>query len=95
MIGKTARVEMSSPPFAFSCDSSDWFPEYSRHYASKLLNGVGFFHLHEWLKDRNIESQHRIVWAGWMNARLWLCGHMLMLLFPWLKKNGRTEAFWD
>lgn len=95
LLSRATDFSMSQPPFEFRCDSAEWLPEYAAHHAKKLQDGVGFFHLHEWLKERNIESQHRVIWAGWRNVRLWLVAHLLMVLFPHCKKRGMTHGFWE
>lgn len=95
LLARSSDLRISNLPFELRCNSGEWLPEYAAHHARKLKDGVGFFHLHEWLTERGIESQHCVTWAGWKNVRLWLLAHLCMVLFPHCKKRGMTRGFWD
>jgi hypothetical protein len=87
-------LRMSCGVFELTCDRSDWLGEYAEHHSWRINEGVGFFHLHEWLTERGVVSSHRVIWVGFFSFDVWLVAHVAFWLFPVCKKRGQTKCFY-
>lgn len=81
--------------FELTCDSNEWVIEYATEHSTRLVNGIGFFHMQEWLESRSIKSHHRVLFPGIFKIHEWVACLIAYYLYSACKRSGSTKLYFD